>query len=826
MKSLIIIVVLLGVSGISQAQWPVNSGSQGEITGTIGEVRGNSGNRRIHNGTDCTGGANVGVYSIKDDQIQQINNASSLGVNRNIRMSSGARYFHVLYSNINEYDIDEINAGMVEVTVAQGEAFAEMIQKNGWPTHVHISTGVNINFLTSGGFNSPGYSLNDNFAPEFGGNEIKIYKDLNTGQLWNQEPEFTDYITNEGFPSGQQPLLVWGDVDIVANSFQRRIASNGNSLGAGHIAPFELGYNLKNLATSEVELEDFQRLQFHQGTSESSAFRKIHSKKSTSSNPHFIVSNRFLNGTAQEESLETCNYLDGDYKITVRARNTQDDNVERSVIARFDNFKTYIRKVQVRDEDNEVRYESEWSTLTRGGDGSIQVDRRNNEPFVVSSNCSIEATTSEKVPSLELKLPGEPPISMTQLDDDGMVWGGTFEMPNSASSKVQLRFDSEGRLFGLLLNQDAADVKRQENDNFLSMTSTDKNHELRICDGVEVPLSLEVEVDSSNNTSITLVATGGTEPYEYSQDLTPIPPQHQSNFSNNNIFEIDFDQNYLFKVKDSGGCEAQEYYTLPNVPCDAQNFAGGQGTDIRQVNLGTIEGTVTIEYQMYSIPDKMTVTYRGNSQTTGLTSGTGSISFVHAVEQGQSNQVTITMSAPNSGTAWNYQVVCPSIIQALSASDLTNEDNLDVSYTENGIIVSNKNFNSNPIYTLFYREIGEDYWSRIEKVRLPYELNSEGRDIEVKLSKDGLQPSLKSNLSVAPNPSMGLVNITYFSEKEGLVNLSMYNSSGKEIDRFQHAVNHGYNTLEWQPEDQHIGLLFIRVMQDGQFSSTEVVIEK
>lgn len=823
MKYLIMAAVMLMACSTLQAQWPVNNGSQGEITGTIGEVR-TSGGPRIHNGTDCTGGANLNVYSIKNDQIQRINNASSLGFNRNITMKSGTRYFHVTYLNPNGFDIEEVNAGMITVNVTQREAFAEMIKTGGAP-HVHITNGNNDNFLTASGFNAPSFTFVDHVIPQFGNDNIKVYKDLNSDQLWNQSPQFTDYVSNEGFAADERPLIIWGNVDITANVFQRRIGSDGNSLNRGAIAPYKLGYQLKNLATNSIEFKDFQRFQFDRGTG-STNYRKIHAKQSTSSQPIFIVSNQFLNGSANEDKLSTAIYRDGDYDLTVRAENTQGGTVEQSIKVRLDNYKTYIRRVSVKDKDGELRYESEWSALTRPNDGSIQVDRRNNEPFVNGAMCTIEVTTSEKVPSLQLKLAGGQAVALTQTDDEGKAWGGSFNLPSHSASKVQLSFESGKRLFGLVLNQETADVKRQDDGDFKASSSIDKNHELRICEGVDEPLSLDVVVDQTFE-NVTLVATGGTPPYEYSQDLAPIPPNHKSSFSEENNFSIVFDQNYLFKVRDDGGCEAQEYYTLPNVPCDSQNFAGGQGTDIRQVNLGTIEGTVSIAYQMYTIPDQLTINYRGNSQTTGIVSGTGTLSFEHVLAEGQSNQVTITVNAPNSGTAWNYQVICPdaATARATEVGKLA-QNRTRLSYGEEFITISGYDDRDNYLYTLQYRQPEEVEWNRIPHVALPYELDHGGKELEIRVEREEARISPVTKLRVFPNPSRGMVNIAYIADRSGVVELSCYNTLGALLDSQEYSVSEGTNILNWNPNDAYSGLTLIKLSQQGKWYSTSVVIDK
>ena len=85
---------------------------------------------------------------------------------------------------------------------------------------------------------------------------------------------------------------------------------------------------------------------------------------------------------------------------------------------------------------------------------------------------------------------------------------------------------------------------------------------------------------------------------------------------------------------------------------------GGQGTFSQTFNMGTNNGVATIFYEMCPNPDQMDIFYEGKViQTTGgLVSGAGKLT---AKFEGNSNNINVTMKAPNNGTGWAYVVYCP-----------------------------------------------------------------------------------------------------------------------------------------------------------------------
>lgn len=97
--------------------------------------------------------------------------------------------------------------------------------------------------------------------------------------------------------------------------------------------------------------------------------------------------------------------------------------------------------------------------------------------------------------------------------------------------------------------------------------------------------------------------------------------------------------------------------TGPFGACQATQASGGQGTFVKMHAMGTSSGSVSFRYEAYSIPDAFEVKVGGSTVVqTGMISGSGTQSF----QLNGSSQVVVAVSAPQSGTAWTYNLTCPS----------------------------------------------------------------------------------------------------------------------------------------------------------------------
>lgn len=92
--------------------------------------------------------------------------------------------------------------------------------------------------------------------------------------------------------------------------------------------------------------------------------------------------------------------------------------------------------------------------------------------------------------------------------------------------------------------------------------------------------------------------------------------------------------------------------------CAALQQSGGQGTFSFAFDAGSASGTLTFYRNAYSIPDGFRVISNGQTlyDTGGLVSGADSRQLTLA----GSRSLFVTVNAPNSGTAWELTVGCPS----------------------------------------------------------------------------------------------------------------------------------------------------------------------
>lgn len=98
----------------------------------------------------------------------------------------------------------------------------------------------------------------------------------------------------------------------------------------------------------------------------------------------------------------------------------------------------------------------------------------------------------------------------------------------------------------------------------------------------------------------------------------------------------------------------------PPEPCGQLSESGGAGTTTNQHFLGTEPGTVTIDYEMFSIQDEMRVYYNGVlvDETGGPVSGTGTLSFWYQGASAGDDYCEVVVIGP-ANTAWNFTLNCP-----------------------------------------------------------------------------------------------------------------------------------------------------------------------
>lgn len=88
--------------------------------------------------------------------------------------------------------------------------------------------------------------------------------------------------------------------------------------------------------------------------------------------------------------------------------------------------------------------------------------------------------------------------------------------------------------------------------------------------------------------------------------------------------------------------------------CPGGGSSGGQGFFTKAINVGTGPGSVTISWNMYTIPDQLTIT-GAVSFTTGMVSGSGTATVT---KSNAGEWILVTVNAPTAGTVWNYSIGC------------------------------------------------------------------------------------------------------------------------------------------------------------------------
>ncbi|BAZ52702.1 hypothetical protein NIES4103_53670 [Nostoc sp. NIES-4103] len=93
--------------------------------------------------------------------------------------------------------------------------------------------------------------------------------------------------------------------------------------------------------------------------------------------------------------------------------------------------------------------------------------------------------------------------------------------------------------------------------------------------------------------------------------------------------------------------------------CDQEQVSGGQEGDTREIQLTANEGRINIDYEMYSVPDRLKLTYEGQTLVdTDFVSGSKKISTVFKGNSGRV-KVELTGNKDISSTQWKYTLYCP-----------------------------------------------------------------------------------------------------------------------------------------------------------------------
>lgn len=97
------------------------------------------------------------------------------------------------------------------------------------------------------------------------------------------------------------------------------------------------------------------------------------------------------------------------------------------------------------------------------------------------------------------------------------------------------------------------------------------------------------------------------------------------------------------------------------VDCNATVNSGGEGFTSTNHLLGKNAGNVLVRFEANRIPDEFTVFYDGEivASSGGLVSYDGSMTWQYKAEKGKPDFCTVEVSAPTTGTKWQYLLNCP-----------------------------------------------------------------------------------------------------------------------------------------------------------------------
>jgi hypothetical protein len=98
----------------------------------------------------------------------------------------------------------------------------------------------------------------------------------------------------------------------------------------------------------------------------------------------------------------------------------------------------------------------------------------------------------------------------------------------------------------------------------------------------------------------------------------------------------------------------------PLFQCPSTQQSGGQGQFTFLIDVQRTQGMFDLFYDMYAIPDALEVVYEGTVvfSTNGLVSGSATVSVSYGSAASTSTIISLNLSAPEDGTAWEIFVPC------------------------------------------------------------------------------------------------------------------------------------------------------------------------
>ena len=434
----VLVFIFQSINLISQnLNWPIEPiQQQHRIAGTTGEYRGTS---RFHQGVDIH---DVGLQEVKAILGGQVVATYHSGNSTFLTIESlgGIR---IKYQHI------AIRSGIINGSIVQpGELIGTMYD---WSSpHLHLES-EQFNFLDQ---KLMPFDDNSSQAPVISspapGNYAQTYFFKNGVNRLSVAPLAYPFLPN----STQQ--YVFGKADIAANIYSHRInALGGNE--AGQVAPYILSYEIGNNAgASSGEVVNYQfnyvpddlnaNTCFFPGSTNSNFNYLLTSRPNhaESSFPDFPA-DRYFNAKvkagveeitwdaqsvlADAVTYNQAQFPDGEYTLTIRAKNADDDGVIQNSIGvqqvpfRIDNFRPYVENVKVFESSSGssnpvMLYNGSWKfnqfTLyldpyQSGTDNNIGLENvRLKDYYHHGNQVTIAITFSEPIPNT----PGNPRVRL------------------------------------------------------------------------------------------------------------------------------------------------------------------------------------------------------------------------------------------------------------------------------------------------------------------------------------------------------------------------------------------------------------------------------
>ena len=109
------------------------------------------------------------------------------------------------------------------------------------------------------------------------------------------------------------------------------------------------------------------------------------------------------------------------------------------------------------------------------------------------------------------------------------------------------------------------------------------------------------------------------------------------------------------------------------------------------------------------------------------------------------------------------------------------------------------------------------------------ELQIDGNPHEFNLSRKSKEdvPNVFTLNPAFPNPFNPSTQISYFVPKESMIDISVYDISGRLIETLVNELkNYGPHSIMWNASSQASGVYFVRIKTDGFTNAQKVILTK